>query len=92
MTRELKEFLGQSVYDTLVRGLQWPHGSWLERVSQKYHATPPTYITQEGVDEMRDWTLEDFDDLSGIGPAKAKRIRNALDELGRRSAGTDSTP
>lgn len=81
MTEALRRLIGKDFYDTLVRGLQVPHSNWLERKKVYGHRDPWRLITQEGVDALGSWREAELDALSGVGPVKAGRIYEALQQL-----------
>lgn len=80
MTEAFRNELGEAIYQTLTRGLSYPHPDWLEeRKKNRYHYE--TMITPEGVEALRAMSPEELDDLSFIGPSKAKKIHTALIRL-----------
>ena len=81
MTRELEALIGENFYGTLINGLGFRHWRWLERELLPRYQSADLLITSEGVDALKSWSERDLDNLSGIGPVKARRIREALNQL-----------
>lgn len=80
MTEALRNELGEAIYQTLTRGLSYPHPDWLEK-RQKSRYLFEIMITPVGVEALRAMSAEELDDLSFIGPSKAKKIHAALIRL-----------
>ena len=91
MTEAFRNELGTAIYQTLTRGLSYPHPDWLEeRKKSRYYFE--TMITPEGVEALRAMSPEELDDLSFIGPSKAKKIHAALIHLAGGGGGAGLEP
>lgn len=86
MTEALRNKIGDSLYGTLTNGLAGRYGGWFEWKKVPGHRDPYRLITPEGVSELTGWSQAQLDLLSGIGPVKAERIYDALEQL-RQSEG-----
>ncbi len=78
MTEAFRNELGAAIYQTLTRGLSYPHPDWLEERKKSRHQYE-MMITPEGVEALRAMSMEELDDLSFIGPSKAQKIQAALE-------------
>lgn len=81
MTEALKNLLGEGLYGTLAREVSITHPDWVSRKRVPYRQNPVTLITPEGVAGLADWTVEDFDDLHTVGPERARKIFEAVNQI-----------
>lgn len=81
MTEALKDALGEGLYNTLKREVGIRHPGWVTYTRVPRRQDLVTLITPEGVAALAGWTVEDFDRLHTVGPGRAQRIYEAVNQI-----------